>query len=40
MVEEPVFAADAVVGAVAEAGRRTGRVGDLGGGLLKADVAG
>lgn len=34
----PSLAAEAAVGAVAEAGRRTGRVGDLGRGLLRGDV--
>ena len=34
------FAADAAVGAVAEAGKRTGRVGDLGFGFVNAGVGG
>lgn len=34
------FAADAAVGAVADVGRRAGRVGDLGRGLLKACLDG
>ena len=33
-----VFAAEAAVGAVAEAGRRTGRVGDFGRGFVVGDV--
>ena len=34
----PSLAADAAVGAVADEGRRTGRVGDFGRGLVRGDV--